>query len=34
MSKIGKKNIVLPKDSSIKIDKDKLTITGPKRSIV
>ena len=32
MSKIGKKNIVLPKDSSIKIDKDKLTITGPKGS--
>ena len=32
MSKIGKKNIVLPKDLSIKIDKDKLTITGPKGS--
>ena len=32
MSKIGKKNIALPKDSSIKIDKDKLTVTGPKGS--
>ncbi len=32
MSKIGKKNIILPKDSSIKIDKDKLTISGPKGS--
>ena len=32
MSKIGKKNITLPKDSSIKIDKDKLTVTGPKGS--
>ena len=32
MSKIGKKNIVLPKDSSIKIDGANLTITGPKGS--
>ncbi len=32
MSKIGKKNILVPKDSSIKIDKDKLTISGPKGS--
>ena len=32
MSKIGKKNIILPKDSSIKIDKDKLIISGPKGS--
>ena len=32
MSKIGKKNIVIPKESSIKIDGDKLTITGPKGS--
>ena len=30
MSKIGKKNIILPKDSSIKIDGGNLTITGPK----
>ena len=30
MSKIGKKNIVLPKDSSIKIEGSDLTITGPK----
>ena len=30
MSKIGKKNIVIPKDSSIKIDGADLTITGPK----
>ena len=32
MSKIGKKNIVIPKESSIKINGDKLTITGPKGS--
>ena len=30
MSKIGKKNIILPKDTSIKIEGDKITITGPK----
>jgi len=30
MSKIGKKNILLPKDTSIKIEGDKVTITGPK----
>ena len=30
MSKIGKKNILIPKDSSIKIDGASLTITGPK----
>ena len=30
MSKIGKKNISIPKDSSIKIDGSNLTITGPK----
>ena len=30
MSKIGKKNIVIPKDSSIKIDGSSLTISGPK----
>ena len=30
MSKIGKKNIVLPKDSSIKIEGPNLTISGPK----
>ena len=30
MSKIGKKNIILPKDSTIKIEGSSLTITGPK----
>ena len=30
MSKIGKKNIMIPKDSSIKIEGSNLTITGPK----
>ena len=30
MSKIGKKSIVLPKDSSIKVEGSNLTITGPK----
>tara|TARA_B100001939_G_C16730036_1_gene525055 strand:+ start:31 stop:573 length:543 start_codon:yes stop_codon:yes gene_type:complete len=32
MSKIGKKNIVIPKESSIKINGSNLTITGPKGS--
>ena len=30
MSKIGKKNIVIPKESSIKIEGWNLTIRGPK----
>ncbi len=30
MSKIGKKNITIPKDSSIKIEGANLTISGPK----
>ena len=30
MSKIGKKNILIPKESSIKIDGSSLTISGPK----
>ena len=30
MSKIGKKNILIPKESSIKIDGSNLTISGPK----
>ena len=30
MSKIGKKNITIPKESSIKIDGSSLTISGPK----
>ncbi len=30
MSKIGKKNITIPKESSIKIEGSSLTITGPK----
>ena len=32
MSKIGKKNILIPKDSSIKIEGHKLIISGPKES--
>ena len=32
MSKIGKKNIIIPKDSSIKIEGANLTISGPKGS--
>ena len=30
MSKLGKKNILLPKDSSIKVEGPSLIITGPK----
>ena len=30
MSKIGKKNITIPKESSVKIEGSSLTITGPK----
>ena len=30
MSKIGKKNIFIPKESSIKIEGSNLTVTGPK----
>ena len=30
MSKIGKKNIIIPKDSSIRIEGADLTISGPK----
>ena len=29
MSKIGKKNITIPKDSSIKIEGSNITISGP-----
>ncbi|MDB9760641.1 50S ribosomal protein L6 [Pelagibacteraceae bacterium] len=32
MSKIGKKNIVIPKDSSVKNENGIITITGPKGS--
>ena len=32
MSKIGKKNIIVPKDSSVKIEGANLTISGPKGS--
>ena len=32
MSKIGKKNITIPKDSSVKSENGILTITGPKGS--
>jgi large subunit ribosomal protein L6 len=30
MSKLGKKPIMLPKDTSVKVDNGKLTLTGPK----
>ena len=30
MSKIGKKNIIIPKESSIKIEGGDLTVSGPK----
>ena len=30
MSKIGKKNIIVPKDASIKIEGSNITISGPK----
>ena len=29
MSKIGKKNINIPKESSVKIEKGIITVTGP-----
>ena len=32
MSKIGKKNIIVPKDASVKIEGSNLTFTGPKGS--
>ena len=32
MSKIGKKNITIPKESSIKIENNIITISGPKGS--
>ena len=32
MSKIGKKNIIVPKESSVKIEGANLTFTGPKGS--
>ena len=32
MSKLGKKAIVLPKDSTIKVDSGSLLISGPKGS--
>ena len=32
MSKIGKKNIAIPKDSSVKTENGVITITGPKGS--
>ena len=32
MSKIGKKNIIIPKDSSVKIEGSNLVISGPKGS--
>ena len=32
MSKIGKKNILVPKDSSVKSENGIITITGPKGS--
>ena len=32
MSKIGRKNIIIPKESSIKIEGSNVTVTGPKGS--
>ena len=32
MSKIGKKNITIPKESSIKVENNTITISGPKGS--
>jgi large subunit ribosomal protein L6 len=32
MSKIGKKNIIIPKDSSVKSENGLITVTGPKGS--
>ena len=32
MSKIGKKNIIIPKDSSVKSENGVITVTGPKGS--
>tara|TARA_Y100001970_G_C14138059_1_gene805486 strand:+ start:813 stop:1352 length:540 start_codon:yes stop_codon:yes gene_type:complete len=32
MSKLGKKPIMLPKDTSVKVEGNKLTLTGPKGS--
>jgi large subunit ribosomal protein L6 len=32
MSKIGRKNILIPKDSKVKVEGKKLTISGPKGS--
>ena len=34
MSKIGKKNIIIPKESSIKIEGANLTVSGPKSTKV
>ena len=34
MSKIGKKNIIIPKDSSVKSENGVVTVTGPKGSKV
>ena len=34
MSKIGKKNILLPKDTTIKVEGEKITVNGPKGSKV
>ena len=32
MSKIGKKNILIPKDSSVKSENGVVTVSGPKGS--
>ena len=34
MSKIGKKNILLPKETTIKVEGEKITVNGPKGSKV
>ena len=32
MSKLGKKPIAIPKDTKVKVENGKLTLTGPKGS--
>ena len=32
MSKIGKKNILIPKESSVKVENNIVTVSGPKGS--
>ena len=32
MSKIGKKNIIIPKETTIKVEGEKILVSGPKGS--